>query len=128
MWLKENINKVFNNEKNITIERYKSSKLIFVLFIFLFFLNFSFIWAKFNLGIFTNELFSITLWYIYILLVISMMFYFYFFMKNVFLDKFPKYVFIIIFVLLFLLAILLLLPIILNGWVNWIIDLVKFYF
>lgn len=122
MWLKEMLNKEFNNEKTIIFERYKASKFVLVVSSFLFFLNFYFVWANFYSDIFKN-----TLNFIFIILIISLIFYFYFFIKNLLFWKIPQYVFIIIFIFLLILFLFLLLPIIVEWWLIWIINFIKLY-
>ncbi len=118
MGLKEILKQEFSNPKDITLERYRATKFAFIISVFLFFINFYFVWANFYSGIFTN-----TLGISYLLLLLSIVFYVYFLIKKMLLEKIPKFLFIIIFILLFVLSIFLSLPIIIKWWLVWILEL-----
>jgi hypothetical protein len=122
MGLKEMIKKTFKDEKQITIERYRWAKFAFILSSFLFFMNFYYVWANFYTNIFAN-----TLGIMYIILLLSLIFYVYFFIKKLLIDKVPKYLFIIILIILFLIFSFLVLPLIVEGWFNWVLNFIKLY-
>ena len=118
MWLKEKLKQKFSNDKEISIERCKASKFIFIISSILFFQNFYFVWANFYLDIFSK-----TLWYMYVILVLSLISYIYFFIKKSLVSKVPNYIFIVFIILFILLFLLLLLPITLDWGLNWLLDL-----
>ena len=99
----------FSSEKQILSKRFLSSKVIFFITSFLFFLNFFLMWARVYGDIFFTIL-SIN----YIIVLVSMFFYIYFFLKCNYLNKFNIYIIYIIFFILFLLFFILFLPIILK--------------
>ena len=119
MWVKEFIKDHFNNKKSLIDKRYTSSKFMFILFSLLFFINFYLIWGKFYL-----EILELTIWYSYILLILSFLLYIYYFIKKMLLTKVPNYIFYIVIFILVILFLLLLLPIIFNGWINWLLELI----
>ncbi len=123
MKLKKKIKEVFWSNKDITIERYNSSRTVFVFVAFLFFLNFYLVWAGFY-----SDILIIPLWYLYVLLISSFIFYFYFLFKKLLINNEKTYFNIIIFIILLSLFSVLLLPIILKWWLNWILELFRLYF
>ena len=100
----------FTKEKDITSERYKAAKFMFIFSIFVFFLNFYLVGKQFYLGFFGKTL-SIT----YIILILSFVFYFFFFIKKMLFEKIPNYFYLILIILLGLFFIFLILPIIIKG-------------
>lgn len=122
MWLKEMIKKTFSDDSKITIERYKAAKFVFILSSFLFFMNFYLVWANFYL-----EIFGKTLGIIYIILLLSLVFYIYLFIKKLLIWKVPKYILIIILLFLFIIFLFVLLPVLLEWWLNTVIEFIKLY-
>lgn len=117
MSLKEMLKKDFSTPKTITLERYRAAKFTLIITSFLFFINFYLVWAKFYLNIFNN-----TLGIIYILLLLSFVFYIYFFIKNILLEKINNLYFIIILIVLFVTFSFFVLPVIVNGWLFWLLE------
>ena len=122
MGLKEIIKEIFWDEKKITSERYIAAKKMLIIISFLFFLNFYFVWAWLYLNIF-NE----TLGYLYFSLLFSFLFYFYFFIKKAIINNTKTYFNIIIFIILFFIFIWFCLPVVLDWWIRWVIELIKLY-
>ncbi len=118
MSLKEILKQSFDEPKEISLQRYKAAKFIFVLTSFLFFVNFYFVGVNFYVDIFSK-----TLGISYILLLLSLVFYIYFLIKHIFIEKIPKYLFVLIPVLFFASFIILLLPVIFRWWFFWIFEL-----
>lgn len=75
---KKEINNFFNDEKLLNI-RYLATKNIFILSVFLFFLNYLLVWAKFY-----DSIFSLFLKYTYFAFVFSLILYLIFFKKKFF--------------------------------------------
>ncbi len=123
MGLKEILKKITSEEKNITVERYKAAKFVFIVTSFLFFINLYFVWASFY-----DEFLTDTLSIMYILLLLSVLFFIYFFLKKNLFWKMPEYFFYIVFALLFIIFIFLLLLVIFPGWFNWIIEFIRLYY
>lgn len=117
MSLKEMLKQDFSTPKTITLERYKSAKFMLIITSFLFFINFYLVWAKFYINIFNN-----TLGVIYILLLLSFVFYIYFFIKNMLIEKINNLYFIIILIILFMTFSFFVLPVIVNGWLFWLLE------
>jgi len=122
MGLKEIIKEIFWDEKKITSERYIAAKKMLIIISFLFFLNFYFVWAWLYLNIF-NE----TLGFLYFSLLFSFLFYFYFFIKKAIINNTKTYFNVIIFIILFFIFIWFCLPVVLDWWIRWVIELVKLY-
>lgn len=120
MSFKEMLKQSFSDPKTLTLERYKAAKFAFIVTAFLFFLNFYFVWANYYSDIFSN-----TLWTIYILLVLSIVIYVYFLVKMVFVENPQKYLYIIIFILMFISFIVLLFPLVFSWGLQWVFDLIK---
>ncbi len=122
MGLKEIIKEIFWDEKKITFERYIAAKKMLIIISFLFFLNFYFVWAWFYLNIFND-----TLGFLYFSLLFSFLFYFYFFIKKAIINNTKTYFNVIIFIILFFIFIWFCLPVVLEWWIRWVIELVKLY-
>jgi len=122
MGLKKIIKDTFGDNKEITFERYKSSKTVLIFTSFFFFLNFYFVWAWFF-----SEIFSKSLGFLYLLLLLSFVFYFYFLIKKLLINNEKIYFNIIIFIILLLIFWFLSLPIILKWGFNGILELVRLY-
>ncbi len=119
MTLKEMLNQNFSDKNLITIERYKSAKFAFIIFTFLFFVNFYFVGADFFTEIFSST-FSIS----YVLMLLSFVFYVYFFIKKMFLEKPNSPFSIILIVILIILFLLMILPLIFKWWLMGILDMI----
>ncbi len=74
---KNDIKKKFADFQTITLYRYESSKNIFVYLTLAFFMNYFFVWAKFF-----DNVFIITLPYVYFWFLISFCFFVYFYFKT----------------------------------------------
>lgn len=122
MGLKKNIIDTFSNNKEITIHRYRSAKTSLIFIGFFFFLNFYFVWAWFYSSFFIR-----TLGFLYLLLLVSLLFYFYFLIKKLLINNEKVYFNVIIFIILLLIFASLGLPIILDNWFNWILEMVRLY-
>ena len=97
-----------NNKKTENIDRqekkeliYKSSKIVFVVMILIFFLTFYFIWAGFQ-----KEFFEKILSPSYILLLLSLGLFFFFGSQKIFENKIISYIITTIFVIFIIFAIL----------------------
>ncbi|MDP2090297.1 MAG: hypothetical protein Q8K30_01750 [Candidatus Gracilibacteria bacterium] len=119
MTLKEMLNQNFSDPNLITLERYKSAKFAFIIFTFLFFVNFYFVGANFFV-----DIFSITFGVSYILMLLSLIFYIYFFIKKMLINKPNQLIFIITVLLLTILFVFMLLPMIFKGGIIGIFDLI----
>lgn len=119
MTLKEMLNQNFSDPKQITLERYKSAKFAFIITAFLFFVNFYFVWASFYINIFSS-----TLWIIYVVMLLALIFYVYFFFKNLLIDKPSPILLTSIIIFCSIIFVLLLLPILFEWGLFWIFDLV----
>ena len=119
-WLKDTLKKNFSNWEKITSERYIASKFAFIISSFLFFLNFYLVWANFNL-----DFFGKTLWILYIILLISIIFFVYFYLKKVFFWKLSKTISILLLIFLFLIFWFLAFPILFDWWINWLIKIAE---
>lgn len=118
MWLKEMLKGKFTKEKDITLERYKAAKFMFIFSALVFFLNFYFVGAQLHLSFFSRTL-NIT----YVLLLLSFVFYFFFFVKKNLLWKIPNFLFVILIMMLGLLFTFLILPLIIKGWFMSVLNL-----
>lgn len=125
MGLKEIIKDTFKNNNELTIERYKSAKTTLVFISFFFIVNFYFVWAWFF-----PEYFNKSLSFLYLLLLFSFVFYFYFLFKKLLINNEKNYFNIIIFIIFIILLWIfwfLSLPVVLDGWFNWILKIINLY-
>ena len=97
-----------NNKKTENIDKqekkeliYKSSKVVFVMMVFIFFLTFYFIWAGFQ-----KEFFEKILSPSYILLLLSLGLFVFFGSQKIFVNKIISYIITTIFVIFIIFAIL----------------------
>lgn len=119
MWFKDILKKELKTEKNITLHRYKSAKFFLVISSFFFFLNLFFVWASFHYLIFKK-----TFYVTYIIMLIAFFIYIYFLIKSELIDQARSYIFYIFAVLFFIMFLILLLPIVLDNWIYYFIDLI----
>ena len=84
----------FSDSKNIIEVRYMISRVVFLFFALVFFINYFFVWASFYL-----DLFSLTLPFSYIFFLLSLLLFIYFFAKKKFLYKI-NFIFEVFFVIL----------------------------
>lgn len=116
MGLKETIIEKISKPNKIVLERYRAAKITFIICVFLFFVNFYFVWVDFYADFFIKSLVIF-----YILLLLSLVFYIYFFIKKTFIEKLPNYIFIIILAILIILFGLLTFPVILDWGISWLL-------
>ena len=110
MWLRDFSNKAFQDSENIILIRYKSAKIILILSVLIFFLNFYFVGANFYFDVLVQFL-----PFTYIFLLLSFLYYFFllFSLKVTSRRVFSWGIFVILLFIVLLLA----LPIIFeNGW------------
>ncbi len=108
----------FSDKQKILSVRYKSSKLLFILMTFIFFLDYFFVWAQFYYNFFIR-----ILPYTYLLYLVSFLFYIFFFFKSKIFIKFKWNIAEIIF-LMFLILLFLLFSSIVVVWKN--LDFISF--
>lgn len=117
MWFKETLKKEFFEDNNRVFLRYKSSKIILVLCIFIFFVSFYFVWAGFY-----NDIFIPFMSISYVLLCFSIVLYLFYYFKKTFLEKLKgiKLYFFIFF--LFLMFFILISRIFLEWGISWLLE------
>ncbi len=104
------VKKVFSNNEEIFTLRYNSSKIVFILSSFIFFLNYFFIANSFYYDLLI-KIFPITS----IVFLLSLYLYSCFLIEKYF-KKIPKIIKILVFVLLFFISLILAVPFILPKW------------
>lgn len=99
---KNDIKKSWENKEEILKYRYNSSRNIFIYLSLIFFLNYFFVWAKFF-----DNIFLLTLPFVYVSFLVSIMIFWYFYLLSNFkLNKIWNIVSIIILWILFLIFLL----------------------
>lgn len=120
MTFKENLKQSFSEKEEIDLLRFNSVKIVLIFSIFLFFLNFFFLWTNIEFN-----LFKIFLPFTYFFLLISMIYYFYFLIKIKFVKS--RWFLRLIYFLLLLLLILFLLPFIFRHWLSDLFNYIKLF-
>ncbi len=103
MWVLKFFIEKLNTDEKILLERYKSSKIIFVISSFLFFITFFLIWSWFN-----DEFFLPFFTYLYVLTLFSLIFFLYFTIKMKLFWYFSAVAFSSLFLLMFIIGLFLL--------------------
>lgn len=99
---KNDIKKSWENKEEILKYRYISSRNIFIYLSLIFFLNYFFVWAKFF-----DNIFLLTLPFVYVCFLVSIIIFWYFYLLNNFkLNKVWNIVSIIILLILFIIFLL----------------------
>ena len=103
--------KYLSDKDEIIKLRYRWSKIVFLVFTFLFFLSFFFSWARFY-----NEIFSSFIWIFLFLSVLSLDFYLYYLFKSKLSGKINNLFIYILLFIIYIFTSLFMLPIFFEGW------------
>lgn len=117
MWFKETLKKEFFEDNNRVFLRYKSSKIILVLCIFIFFVSFYFVWAWFY-----NDIFIPFMSISYVLLCFSIVLYLFYYFKKTFLEKLKGIKLYLFIFFLFLMFFILISRIFLEWGISWLLE------